>query len=142
VLDKLVKAIAQPAVLLVASAVAAAAVRHRRAEVARFVIAVPLTAWVVKKVKKAAGEPRPRLDDKHPFESFPSGHCAATTAFLVSLVLSKRAWWSVPLAATAITIVSISRVTSRDHWPIDAVAGDAFGLAGALVGEAAARVVA
>lgn len=66
---------------------------------------------------------------------FPSGHATAAAAFFGAVIylaapLPPRSRGAVRiLAAVGIVLVGIARVTLRAHWPSDAVAGIALGLA-------------
>ena len=83
-------------------------------------------------MKYLVGRPRPE-DGSF---GFPSGHATAAAAFFgavgylagglpASLRLVVR-----PAAGLAIVLVALARVILRAHWPSDAVAGVALGLAG------------
>lgn len=135
--------LADPPVMIGAS-LATAVLLARRAPVdaARFAVAVPVAAGITKLLKLAIDEHRPRLFDRRPEQSFPSGHSAAVTAFTVSAVAASRRWWLIPVAAAAIAAIDIARVREREHWPRDVLAGDAIGLVGAVAGAAAAYVTA
>jgi undecaprenyl-diphosphatase len=66
---------------------------------------------------------------------FPSGHATAAAAFFGAVIylaapLSRRARrWVRALAVAAIVLVSVSRVALGAHWPTDALAGIALGVA-------------
>jgi membrane-associated phospholipid phosphatase len=81
--------------------------------------------------KFAIGRPRPEDLSM----GFPSGHATAAAAFFGAVVYL-AAPLPVParhavriLSAAAIVVVSVARVALRAHWPSDAVAGVALGLA-------------
>jgi undecaprenyl-diphosphatase len=82
----------------------------------------------------ALGRPLALVPLPDPF-SFPSGHAAATTAVLATLVIAHPV--TAPLALPIAGLVSYSRFALRVHHASDVLAGNALGLAGAL----AARVL-
>ncbi len=133
--------IAQPEVILGAALVTAVLLRKRPAAATRFLVAVPATLLVSNVLKHVVDEHRPRLFDRHPEQSFPSGHSAMTTAYLLSLAGTVDGPWLFPLAATAVAAVDLSRVREREHWPRDVACGDLLGVAGAIAGALAARAV-
>lgn len=139
-LSDLVNVIAKPAVIIGASLATAAAFLARRdyENTLRFATAVPVAAGAAKLLKYAVDEHRPRLFDRHPEQSFPSGHSVAISAFATSVVLASRRWWTVPIAAVAIATVNVARIAKREHWAKDVIAGDVIGLAGAGLAAAAA----
>ncbi len=63
--------------------------------------------------------------------SFPSDHATASFAIAVAIVLRKRSWGIVALAAA--TVLSVGRVAVGVHYPTDVLAGAALGAAAALV---------
>jgi len=136
----IVNAIANPPVIIGASLATSAArlARYDRENALRFAVAVPVAASVAKLLKHAVREHRPRLFDRHPEQSFPSGHSVAISAFAASVVLATRRWWTIPIAAIAIATVNISRIAEREHWAKDVIAGDVIGLVGAGLAAAAA----
>ena len=79
-----------------------------------------LTGIVLKKIVK---EQRP--DDKDNFKSFPSGHtiCAFCSAFIIFLYLKKRKYIFGSLAILCALMVSIGRVASLRHYPVDVICG-------------------
>lgn len=128
--------------MLVASAVAAAMrAPHAPAEAARFVVAVPTAVAIAKLLKHVVSEHRPRLFDKSPEQSFPSGHTTAATAFALATAASSQRWWAYPIAGAVIGAVALGRVRAREHWPRDVVAGVCIGAVGASLGALAAKGV-
>lgn len=63
--------------------------------------------------------------------SFPSDHATAAFAIAVAIVLRKRAWGYVALAAAL--VLSIGRVAVGVHYPSDVLAGALLGTAAALL---------
>lgn len=59
--------------------------------------------------------------------SFPSGHALGATmaAVIMGLISRKKIVWLMSLLAA--TLISISRVTTGVHWPIDVVGGGTMG---------------
>ncbi|MGH7335143.1 MAG: phosphatase PAP2 family protein [Candidatus Rokuibacteriota bacterium] len=82
---------------------------------------------------------RPRPEDLS--MGFPSGHATAAAAFFGAVIylaafLSPRSRCAVRMLAVAcIVLVAIARVALRAHWPSDAVAGIALGLALASIAQ-------
>lgn len=138
---KLIDKLANPMTPMVASAATAVSFRKRPEEAIRFVVAVPLALLLAKVTKLFVHEQRPRVEDAHPEQSFPSGHSTAAAAYALSLVLAKRAWRALPIAMAAIATVNLSRLLEREHWLHDVLAGNAYGVAGAIGGAGAARLV-
>jgi membrane-associated phospholipid phosphatase len=91
-------------------------------------IAAPLAEW---SLKLAIGRPRP----EGLALGFPSGHATAAAAFFGAVLylagtLTGGARWTLRVVAvTAIAAVALARVMLRAHWPSDALAGIALGLA-------------
>ncbi|HEY8075699.1 MAG TPA: phosphatase PAP2 family protein [Labilithrix sp.] len=133
--------ICQPEVVLGAALATAALLRKRPAEATRFLVAVPATLLASKVLKTCVDEHRPRLFDRHPEQSFPSGHSAATTAYLLSIGATLGVPWLFPVAAAAVAVVNVSRVRDREHWPKDVMSGDVLGVLGAIAGAIASRLV-
>jgi undecaprenyl-diphosphatase len=88
----------------------------------------PLAEWTLKHVVARARPEDPSL-------GFPSGHATAAAAFfgaVLYLARDLRAPWRAlvrTLAVVAIVLVAVARVVLRAHWPSDALAGVALGLA-------------
>jgi undecaprenyl-diphosphatase len=76
----------------------------------------------------AEGELLALIDLPDPF-SFPSGHAAAAFAVAVPVVVYHPL--VAPLALSLAAMVAWSRVALKVHWPGDALAGAALGIAGA-----------
>jgi membrane-associated phospholipid phosphatase len=131
--------LAKPNVVLGLAALTSA-VLHRRPDVgARLAVSVPLSLAVSTVLKRLKPEQRPRIWDRHPRQSFPSSHSSAATAYVLSLVDSFAAWWTLPAAAAVIGAVNVARVREREHWYADVLCGDLIGAVGALVGALVAR---
>lgn len=139
VMTDVIARIAQPQVVLGATGLTAALLRRRPGAVVRLLVSVPLTVAVASVLKRLEPKQRPRLLDRHPRESFPSGHSAAVTAYALAVVDSFAAWWTLPLAVAAITTVNVARIEEREHWITDVLSGDLLGAFGAVVGSLAAR---
>ena len=91
-------------------------------------IAAPATEGILKLI---IGRPRPEDASM----GFPSGHATAAAAFFGAVIylaepLPPRTRRFVRAAAVAvIVLVAVARVILRAHWPSDALAGIALGLA-------------
>lgn len=131
--------LALPVFTLGGSLVAAIAMRHRRDEVARFAVAVPVALAAGKLIKQLVPARRPKLFQRR--DSFPSGHTGGAAAFALAMAAASRKPWAWPLAAVAILGVNISRVREREHWTQDVLVGDLIGIAGAVAGALVARAV-
>ena len=110
----------------------------------RAVVAAGLSAGLGLAVGKVISElvdrARPFVSDPHGvhlFSShvadagFPSDHATAAFAIAVAILLRKRGWGLVALAAA--TVLSVGRVAIGVHFPSDVLAGAALGAAAALV---------
>jgi undecaprenyl-diphosphatase len=115
-----------------------AAVRHAGIQT---LLAHGLAALLVNGLKHLIGRPRPKFAhsgdwDVAPswvsgFDSFPSGHSAAS--FAVATVLAKRFPAVGPLCLGVAAFVMLSRVLRGSHFPTDAVGGAVLGvLSGAI----------
>jgi len=74
---------------------------------------------------------RPRSTGRDRWQSFPSGHSAASTAYLASVVsLAPRDRRPLAIVGAALGAVGVNtvRVLAREHWVGDVIAGDAVGL--------------
>jgi undecaprenyl-diphosphatase len=96
-------------------------------------VAAPLAEWTMKQV---IGRARPEDLSL----GFPSGHATAAGAFcgaalyLAEAIPGRGLRWVVRLAAlVGALLVAVARVMLRAHWPSDALAGVALGLALASV---------
>jgi undecaprenyl-diphosphatase len=92
-----------------------------------------LTDGLRPEASDALGRPLALVPLPDPF-SFPSGHAAATTAVLATLIMAHPG--TAPLALPIAGLVSYSRIALRVHHASDVLAGNALGLAGALAAEA------
>lgn len=111
----------------------------RRASVAA-VLSAGLALAVGKLVSELVDRARPFVADPggvHLFSAhaadagFPSDHATAAFAIAVAILLRKRSWGYVALAAAA--VLSVGRVALGVHYPSDVLAGAALGSAAALV---------
>ncbi|HYM74438.1 MAG TPA: phosphatase PAP2 family protein [Candidatus Dormibacteraeota bacterium] len=59
--------------------------------------------------------------------SFPSGHAAASWALARVIALEYPGWWTKLGAYSFATVISVSRITGRQHFPSDVVVGSTFG---------------
>jgi undecaprenyl-diphosphatase len=115
-----------PAVLLLF--VASRRARERWWAWTGLMASAPLAEWTLKHVVARARPEDPSL-------GFPSGHATAAAAFfgaVLYLARDLRAPWRAfvrTLAVVAIVLVAVARVVLRAHWPSDALAGVALGLA-------------
>jgi undecaprenyl-diphosphatase len=112
-----------------ALAVALAVLRHRPALVV-WTLAAAATAMVTTDaIKAATGRSRPDVDMLVPrpqSDSFPSGH--ASSSFACATVLGAfEPRLRVPLFALA-TLIALSRTYVGVHYPLDVIAGAAWGL--------------
>lgn len=132
-------------IVVVAGSVAALAASWRRARARAVGVAVsPVLCvlacdWILKPVVAR------HLDG---VLTFPSGTVAAVAALATAAVLATPdswRWVSAALGATSVTLVGLSVVVLRWHYPTDAMAGAAMGVAVVLLADtvahrAAARV--
>ncbi len=95
---------------------------------AGLMVSAPLCEWALKHVVARA-----RPED--PSFGFPSGHATAAAAFFGAVIYlacdlppARRALVRA-LAVGGMVLVAIARVVLRAHWPSDALAGVALGLA-------------
>jgi undecaprenyl-diphosphatase len=101
-------------------------------------VAAPLAEGAL---KLAVGRPRP----EGLALGFPSGHATAAAAFfgavfyLAATRTGVTRWLLRALAVGAILAVAVARVMLRAHWPSDAIAGVALGLALASAAALVAR---
>lgn len=100
-----------------------------------------LAALLVNGLKHLIGRPRPKFTHSGEwhldpslisgFDSFPSGHSAASCA--VATVLAKRFPAFTPLCIAVVAFVMLSRVLRGSHFPTDVVGGAVVGvLSGAI----------
>lgn len=110
----------------------------RRATVAA-VLSAGLALAVGKLISEVVDRARPFVEDPHGVHlfaphaadaGFPSDHATAAFAIAVAILLRRRGWGIVALAAA--TILSIGRVALGVHFPSDVLAGAALGAAAAL----------
>jgi len=99
---------------------------------AGLMVSAPLVEWILKH-----GVARARPEDAS--FGFPSGHATAAAAFFGAVIYLARKLPPAPralvraLAVVGIVLVAVARVVLRAHWPSDALAGIALGLALASV---------
>ena len=121
--------IVTPRMLAAVAAVTSAALR-RRDRPARVVVATATAAAATEALKPRFHRRRPAWFDRDRRDSFPSGHSAASTAYLLSIALVvPRRYRPLALAVAAVGIVAVdvARVLGHDHWISDVIAGDAVG---------------
>jgi membrane-associated phospholipid phosphatase len=104
---------------------------RRRKGAERLAIATTLGIAVEEIMKRTVSRRRPGRHALARRQSFPSGHSAGSTAYLVSLALMAPAGWSrvagLVFAAGAVVSVDVIRVREREHWISDVLAGDLVG---------------
>jgi membrane-associated phospholipid phosphatase len=61
--------------------------------------------------------------------AFPSGHTQGATSFWFGLLLYFKHRWVTVVSVSMIVLVALSRMYLGVHWPVDVVAGIAFGIA-------------
>ncbi|HET7417544.1 MAG TPA: phosphatase PAP2 family protein [Solirubrobacterales bacterium] len=114
-------------------------VEWRRASVAA-VLSAGLGLLAAKLIAEAVGRARPFVADPqgvHLFTAhaadpgFPSDHATAAFAIAVAIVLRKREWGMVALAAAI--VLAVGRVALGVHYPSDVLAGAVLGSAAALL---------
>ena len=64
---------------------------------------------------------------------FPSGHVAATTAWALGLVWSRRKSWQLAAAVTWVALMAVSRMYLGRHFPADVLGGLVVGVAALAV---------
>ncbi|MBA3458606.1 MAG: phosphatase PAP2 family protein [Deltaproteobacteria bacterium] len=133
--------LALPVFTLGGSLVSALVLRHRRDEVARFAVAVPVALAAGKIIKQFVHAPRPLRSRHEKADSFPSGHVGGAAAYALAMAAASRKPWAWPLAAAAIIGVNISRVRKHEHWPTDVMVGDLIGIGGAIAAALVACAV-
>jgi membrane-associated phospholipid phosphatase len=129
-LDELAR-IASPKTI-VPMALATSWAMRRRPGAARLAIGTSLAVLVEEVLKRVVRRHRPRLFDRTAWRSFPSGHSAGATAYLVGLgwlVRKSNRPFVFGFAALGVAVVNWLRVRARDHWTSDVVAGDLVGIA-------------
>ena len=95
---------------------------------AGLMVCAPMVEWILKH-----GVARTRPEDAS--FGFPSGHATAAAAFFGAVIYLARELPPAPralvrvLAVIGIVLVAVARVVLRAHWPSDALAGIALGLA-------------
>ena len=116
-----------------------ALVARRRDGAGQLALGTTIAFVFTEALKRLVARRRPRLFDASPCRSFPSGHSAASTAYLVGLAfLAPPRFELVALVAASLgaTAVNVLRVVSREHWPGDVIAGDVVGVAGIAIAHA------
>jgi undecaprenyl-diphosphatase len=110
----------------------------RRAAVAA-VLSAGLALAIAKVISELVDRARPFVADPHGVHlfsghaadpGFPSDHATAAFAIATAILLRKRGWGLVALAAA--TVLSVGRVALGVHYPSDVLAGAALGAAAAL----------
>lgn len=144
---RVVKHIAPPKVQLPLAAVLTLLLRRKREPGA----SVPLTAATIsflveRACKRFVRRRRPRsYEGNETYESFPSGHTAATAALALSLARILEGdrivrWPTATIAALLATMfVGETRLVLDEHWPSDVLAGGLLGSAAAFLVFASAR---
>lgn len=122
--------VAQPLPML---ALAAATALVKRDAARPLAIAVPATLAVSKLLKHLFPRSRPGWHRKNQHQSFPSSHASMATAYLATLAPATRAWWLAVPAAAIVAALDRERVTTRAHHVSDVLAGNAIGLAAAVL---------
>ncbi|HEU67853.1 MAG TPA: phosphatase PAP2 family protein [Candidatus Acetothermia bacterium] len=94
---------------------------------------VILSVFLSQAMKSVGGRPRPQFHRRgfhHQFltnASFPSNHTAAAFA-MAYLVLRLYPWWpNVVVIYSMATLIGLSRVYLREHFPLDVVGGAVLG---------------
>jgi hypothetical protein len=131
-LDEIAK-VASLKVVLPMALVTAWALGRRRGAV-RLAVGTACAIASEEVLKRVVHRHRPRLFSGSAWRSFPSGHSAGATAYLLGTGLSlPRAYRPAALALSALAIAAVNwlRVSARDHWTGDVLAGDLLGV-GAL----------
>jgi len=110
----------------------------RRATLAA-VLSAGLALVAGKLISEVVDRARPFVEDPHGVHlfaphaadaGFPSDHATAAFAIAIAILLRRRGWGIVALAAA--TVLSIGRVALGVHFPSDVLAGAALGAAAAL----------
>ena len=135
-----VKRIALPECQLIAAAAIAIAMRRARVPGGGAVMGAAVAVFLADRASKRFTDRRrpPGYHGNKSYESFPSGHTAATTALTLTVarVLEREGlaepWIARLVAAALIGIVGESRLVLDEHWPTDVLAG---GLLGAAVSD-------
>ncbi len=109
--------------MLTMAAIAAILFRkHPRAK--QIPIATAAALCVTKTLKVCIDERRPTFFSDDEWSSFPSGHSAATSAFMLGLAHLSGRKEAYAAAIAASVAVNALRVETRKHWPHDVIAGD------------------
>jgi len=132
---------ASPKTVLPASWITALLLR-RRPGAAGVAIGTSLAVLAADVLKHYIPRRRPTIVDRTPLRSFPSGHSAASTAYLVGLSLiapRSRRPHALAGACLGVLMVDALRIIAREHWLTDVLAGDALGVAAIATTRAGAR---
>jgi membrane-associated phospholipid phosphatase len=105
--------------------------RHMKGA-ARLAMAAGIGVGIEETLKRTISRRRPGRHAVARRRSFPSGHSAGSTAYLVSLAMMMPKPWSravgLVLAGAAVAAVDTIRVREREHWISDVLAGDVVGI--------------
>jgi membrane-associated phospholipid phosphatase len=131
--------VASPNTIVPAAGITALLLR-RRDGAARLAIGTSIAFVATEVLKRGVSRRRPRLFDRTPWRSFPSGHSAASAAHLPGLAPAYR---PIALAAACLGAAGVNalRVQTREHWPSDVVAGDLVAIGGIAAAHLALRAV-
>ena len=133
-LGRIVAIAAHPITLAAASALTVLAARgHRGSTAARLAIALSSSVLVSKALKHLVPRRKPRLLSLTPYQSFPSGHATASTAYglVMAKLLGPRL--GLPLAGALAVLVDACRVHDKEHRVSEVLAGNVIGAAGAVL---------
>src|SRR3954471_24407980 len=137
-LGRAVALLAHPASLAVGT-LAVSLVSRNRALATRWAVGLPTSVLFSKLLKQVFPRRKPRLLSLTPRQSMPSGHATGTTAVFSSLVDVVGIKRGLPLALAAAALVDVCRVHDHEHRVSEVLAGNAIGLASAVVGSLVAR---
>jgi membrane-associated phospholipid phosphatase len=104
---------------------------HRRRGAVRIGVATTIAVVTTKILKRIVARPRPRLFCRTRRRSFPSGHSAASSAYLLSVATMAPYDMrpaTIGAAVLGSAVVNRLRVAAREHWTTDVLAGDVLGM--------------